>query len=227
MSIKKTLAPSAKRLMIDQANAKIVAYVSVAAFIVVFSLVATKTLISQASYQNHVISKKRAAVTQLKADISATGQLKTAYDAFTGASQNVLGGNTSGTGAQDGNNAKIVLDALPSSYDFPGLTTSLEALLGGQGVAITNITGTDDEVAQSTNQSSVTPQPVPMPFSVSVQGDYASIQNVINALQNSIRPMQLLTLNLSGNQDKLTLTVTAQTYYQPAKSLNINKVIVK
>lgn len=227
MATKKSFAPSAKRLMIDQANARIVAYVSVAAFIVVFSLVATKTLISQAAYQNRVISKKRVAVNQLKTDISATTQLKTAYDAFTGTSQNVLGGNPDGDGPQDGNNAKIVLDALPSSYDFPGLTTSLEALLNGQGVTINSISGTDDEVAQSANQSSVSPQPVPIPFSVSVQGDYTSIQNVINAFQNSIRPIEVQTLNLTGNQGKLTLTLTAQTYYQPAKSLNINKVVVK
>lgn len=227
MAAKKSFTPSAKRLMIDQANAKIVAYVSIAAFIVVFSLVATKTLISQASYQNRVIGKKRAAVTQLKSDIAATSQLKTAYDAFTGTSQNVLGGNSDGGGPKDGDNAKIVLDALPSSYDFPGLTTSLEALLNGQGVTISSISGTDDEVAQSTNQSSVSPQPVPIPFSISVQGDYAGIQNVINAFQNSIRPIEVQTLNLTGNQNKLTLTVTAQTYYQPAKSLNINKVVVK
>ncbi len=227
MATKKSFAPSAKRLMIDQANARIVAYVSIAAFIVVFSLVATKTLVSQASYQNRVIGKKRTAVTQLKSDIAATSQLKTAYDAFTGTSQNVLGGSPAGSGPQDGSNAKIVLDALPSSYDFPGLTTSLEALLSGQGVTITSIAGTDDEVAQSTNQSSTTPQPVPIPFSISVQGDYTGIQNVIKAFENSIRPIQVQTLNLTGSQNKLTLTVTAQTYYQPAKSLNIKKVVVK
>lgn len=227
MPAKRTFAPSAKRLMIDQANAKIVVYVSVAAFIVVFSLVATKTLISQASYQNHVISKKRAAVTQLKTDIAATGQLKTAYDAFTNTPQNMIGGNPDSNGPQDGSNAKLVLDALPSNYDFPGLTTSLEALLNGQGVTISSITGTDDEVAQSANKTSVTPQAVPIPFSISVQGNYASIQNVINAFQNSIRPLQVLTFNLAGTQDKLTLSLTAQTYYQPAKSLNINKVVVK
>jgi len=48
---------SAKRLLIDKANARIVAYVSVAAFILVFSLVATKTLIGQGAYQNRVIAK--------------------------------------------------------------------------------------------------------------------------------------------------------------------------
>lgn len=218
---------SAKRIMIDKANARIVAYVSVAAFILVFSLVATKMLVGQAMYQNRVISKKRAAVNQLKADIAATDQLKTSYKGFTDTAQNVLGGNPDGTGKQDGDNAKIVLDALPSSYDFPGLTTSLETLLGGQGVKIDSIAGTDDEVAQSANQSSVAPQPVAIPFSTSVEGDYTGIQNVISALEKSIRPMQIQTLNITGGQNKLTMNMSAQTYYQPAKSLNIKKEVVK
>jgi hypothetical protein len=219
--------PSAKRMMIDKANARIVAYVSVAAFILVFSLVATKTLVSQGAYQNRVIGVKRKAVDQLKADITATGQLKVAYDAFNSTPQNVLGGNPDGIGEQDGSNAKIVLDALPSSYDFPGLTTSLESLLGGQKVKITSIAGTDDEVAQSTNQSSATPTPVAIPFTTVTEGSYKDAQNVISAYEHSIRPMQVQKLDMSGDDGNLTLTVTAQTFYQPAKSLNINKQVVK
>jgi Tfp pilus assembly protein PilO len=218
---------STKRMLIDKANARIVGYVSVAAFILVFSLVATKTLISQAAYQNRVIGAKRDAVNQLKADIAATAQLKTAYKAFTGTSQNVLGGNPDGEGSTDGNNAKIVLDALPSSYDFPGLTTSLESLLGSQNVKIDSIAGTDDEVAQSTNTSSVSPLPVPIPFSVAIEGNYQGVQNVVNAFERSIRPMQIQSMNISGGQDRLTLDIIAQTYYQPAKSLNIKKEVVK
>lgn len=219
--------PSAKRLMIDKANARIVAYVSIAAFILVFSLVATKTLISQATYQNHVISKKKDAVNQLKADISATTQLKTAYNGFIRTSQNVLGGDPKGTGQQDGDNAKIVLDALPSSYDFPGLTTSLESLLSSQSVKIDSINGTDDELAQSSNQTSVSPTPVPIPFTISVDGDYGGVQNVVGVFEKSIRPIQIQKLDLAGTQGKLTLTISAQTYYQPAKSLNIKKEVVK
>lgn len=221
------LAVSTKRVQIDKANARIVAYVSVAAFILVFSLVATKTLFSQATYQNHVIGKKRVAVNQLKTDISATSQLKTSYQGFVGTAQNVLGGNPQGTGPKDGDNAKIVLDALPSSYDFPGLQASLEALLASQNVKIDSMTGTDDEVAQSGNTSSVSPQPVPIPFTITVEGDYTGIQNVINAFEKSIRPIQVQTLGITGNKDKLTLTITAQTYYQPAKSLNIKKEVIK
>jgi hypothetical protein len=216
-----------KRALIDKANSTVVAVVGVAAFVLIFSLVATKTLASQAAYQNRIISAKRTAVKQLKSDIAATSQLKTSYGAFTSTTQNALGGNPSGTGAQDGNNAKVVLDALPSSYDFPALTTSLESLLGSQGVKIGSISGTDDEVAQSSNQTSVSPQPVPIPFQVSVSGNYGNIQNVVSAFDRSIRPMQLQTIDISGGQEALNLTVTAQTYYQPAKSLNINKKVVK
>jgi hypothetical protein len=220
--------PTTKRMLINQANTRIVAYVSVAAFILVFSLVATKTLVSQAAYQNRVIGAKRTAVNQLKKDIDATNDLKTSYGAFTTTAQNAIGGNSSGAGPQDGNNAKVVLDALPSDYDFPGLTTSLETLLTGQNVKITNITGTDDEVAQGTNKSSVNPQPVPIPFTVSAEGDYAGIQNVVSAFERSIRPMQVQTFDIAGGNDgKLTISLGAQTYYQPAKSLNISTKVVK
>jgi hypothetical protein len=93
-------APTTKRMQINQANTRIVAYVSVAAFILVFSLVATKTLVSQAAYQNRVIGAKRTAVNQLKKDIDATNDLKTSYEAFTTTAQNAIGGNSSGAGPQ-------------------------------------------------------------------------------------------------------------------------------
>jgi hypothetical protein len=221
-------APSTKRALINKANTRIVVYVSTAAFIMVFSLVATKTLISQASYQNRVISAKRVAVNQLKMDINATSQLKTSYDAFTNLPQNAIGGSPTGTNPQDGNNAKIVLDALPSSYDFPGLTTSLDNLLSSQnGVKIDSITGTDEEATQGSNVSSVSPQPQPIPFSVAVTGDYGSLQGVVNSFERSIRPIQIQTLGINGSSGNLTMTVSAQTYFQPAKSLNINKKVVR
>ncbi len=221
------IATASKRLLISKANARIVAYVSVAVFILIFSLVATKTFVSQAAYQNRVISKKQAALNQLKADIAATGRLRASYRKFVGASTNVLGGNSSGSGPQDGSNAQIVLDALPSSYNFPGLTTSLESLLTSQNVSIQGIGGTDEEVTQSTNTSSVNPEPVQMPFTATVQGNYASIQNVISAFGHSIRPMQILQMGITGTKDNLILSIKAQTYYQPAKSLNIKKEVVK
>lgn len=218
---------STKRALLDKTNSTVVVIVSVATFVTVFSLVAIKSLMSQASYQNRVITAKREARDQLNADIAAVKQLKPSYQAFVGAQTNIIGGNATGVGAQDGDNAKIVLDALPSKYDFPALTTNLDSLVTSQGAQLTSINGTDDEVAQSSNTQSTSPTPVPMPFELTVTSDYGKIQQTVGAFERSIRPIQIQSLTLTGSNGTITLNVTAQTYYQPAKSLNISKKVVK
>ena len=120
---------SSKRLQIDKANASMVAFLAVAAFIAVFSLVASKALLSQRSYQSRVIAEKKKALTQLKTNNQAATELVAAYKSFVAAPENIIAGSASGSGDRDGDNAKIVLDALPSKYDFPALVTSIEKIL--------------------------------------------------------------------------------------------------
>lgn len=218
---------SSKRVLIDKANTTVVIAVSVAVFVTLFSLIAIKTLVSQGNYQKRVITAKTTAVRQLKADLDVVDTLKTSYEGFVKASPNVLGGAVDGTAAKDGNNAKIILDALPSYYDFPALTTSLETLLTSQNVKITSIAGTDDEVTQSANRTSDSPEPIAVPFQLTASGDYESVKSVTKAFERSIRPMQLRTMEITGNKESLALTITAQTYYQPAKTLNIRTKVVK
>lgn len=215
-----------KRKLIDKTNSTIVIAVSIAAFLTIFSLVATKVLVSQIAYQNRVINKKQLAEKTLKNNITTADQLKTSYDAFADTTQNIIGGLTSGSGANDGANPKIILDALPSSYDFPALTTNLE-LLATQNAKLTSITGTDDEVAQATNTSSTHPQAVAMPFELTVSGNYDQIQKMVSATERSIRPIKYNSMEVSGEKDELTLHVVAETYYQPAKSLKVEMEVVK
>ncbi len=217
---------SVKRSLIDKSNSTIVAVTSGACFVIVFCLVASTSLISQFTYQNRIIAADNNALNQLNSDINATQNLENAYNAFVGTPINIIGGNPSGTGIQDGSNSKIILDALPSTYDYPALATSLESILTSQGVQIQSITGTDESTVQS-NQSSSNPSPQPMPFQVIVEGNYTSVQNVINAFERSVRPFQIQTIELSGDQNQLNLNLTAQTYWQPAKSLNIRTEVVK
>ena len=218
---------STKRVLIDKTNSRIVAYTAAAAFMVVFALVSSRTLIGEAMYQSRLISAKKQSVSQLKTDIQSTSNLVTAYKAFVGTPQNVIGGNPTGNGSKDGDNAKIVLDALPSKYDFPALATSLEKLLTSQNVQIQSISGTDDEVAQSNDQSSSNPSPVAMPFQISVTGNYQQIQNLVKTFNLSIRPFQIQTMQISGNESSMTLTMTAQTFYQPEKVFNVTQKVVQ
>ena len=219
--------PSQKRQLIDKANQRVLVITSLAAFIVIFCLVASKTLFGQLLYQNRIVQAKKTTLSQLKKDFSAAKNLETAYQAYISTPQNVIGGNPSGSGPNDGDNGKIVLDALPGQYDFPALATSLTKLLSGQGVKIQSISGTDDEVAQSEQAQTATPQPVPIPFQVSANGNYQAIVNTAKTFEASIRPIQVQTITLSGDDANLNLTLAAQTYYQPQKTFNLSTKVIK
>ncbi|CAN5155913.1 hypothetical protein BH09PAT3_BH09PAT3_5230 [soil metagenome] len=218
---------SKKHIMIDDVNKRVIIATSVAAFVVIFCAVASQTLFSQMMYQNRIVSAKKDTLKQLKTNQAAVSNLNGAYSDFISTPQNVLGGNTQGTSSQDGDNAKIVLDALPSKYDFPALATSLEKLLSAQGIQIQSISGTDDEVAQASNSSSATPQPIPMPSQLTASGSYGPVNDLAKTFEASIRPIEIQTLTLSGDDSNLTISLSAQTYYQPEKLFTIGKKVVK
>lgn len=216
---------SSKRLQISKANLFIVTVVSIACFISIFALTASKTLLSQRSYQAKVIDQKVKAKKQLQANLSARDTLVSQYKSFVGTDSNIIGGSTVGNSDRDGDNAKIVLDALPSKYDYPALATSLEKLMTTSGLTITNIGGTDDELNQS--GASGTATPVEVPFTISFDGKPQNTKDFLSVLQRSIRPIQVQQITITGNDTKLSTNITAKTYYQPEKVLTIKKEVVQ
>ena len=218
---------TSKKMQIDKAQATTVGAVATAVFITVFSLVSTKSLWTQRTYQARVIAQKQDARDQLETNVAAVDGLVESYKQFTNAGTNMLGGNPAGTGEKDGDNARLVLDALPSKYDFPALITSLEKIITDKKLKIDSITGTDDEVAQAKVKDSGNPKPGDMPFQISVSGSYASIQDLFTAFERSIRPFQATKIQLKGGASDMKLTMDAKTYYLPEKTLDIKKVDVK
>lgn len=216
---------SQKRTQVDRTNTRMVITVGIAAFVVVFSLVASHALWQRMTHQGQVISQKEIARDQLETNIETVDELQLAYKAFTETSDNVIGGNPAGGGDRDGDNAKIVLDALPSKYDFPGLTTSLEKVIKANGTNINSISGTDDEVAQTDGKAS--DGPVEVPFELSAAGNYQSTQDLLSLLQRSIRPIQVRTVDVSGTNNALVMNLTAVTYYQPERTLQVQTKVVK
>ncbi len=225
--MKLPVVKSNKHFQVDKANARMVLIVAAACFVTVFSLVGSKTLLSQRSYQARVIAGKEKAKKQLVANVDAVNKLVTAYQAFVSTPENVIAGSSTGTGDRDGDNAKIILDALPSKYDFPALTTSLEKILTDKSFKIESITGVDEEISQSDTAASSSPQPVEMPFQVTVTGNYDSIQNLLGVFEHSIRPINITSISLSGENGSMRLGFNAKTYYQPEKTLNITKKAVR
>jgi Tfp pilus assembly protein PilO len=232
--------PSLKRLQTDKENRTMIVAAAIASCIVIFVLISGHTLIGQMSFHSKVISAKQTAYNQLQQDIIADNRLNASYQQFAGKSTNIIGGSSTGTGAKDGDNGKVILDALPSQYDFPALTTSIQSLLSSQGVNIDGITGTDEQasvsssgaiVATSGSTSTTTSTPIgdsiAMPFQFNVDGSYQSIENLFTTFEASIRPFQFQTFQISGNQSDLTLSVTAQTFYQPQQDFTITSETVQ
>jgi hypothetical protein len=241
---------SVKRLQIDKANTTIVVAVGIAAFALTFSLVAARSLLSKQSYQNKVIEAREQARDQLESNIAAVDELKVKYTEFVSRQENIIKGNSNGNGERDGDNARIVLDALPSKYDFPALASSLEKILVDRNYVIRSINGTDDEVNQNpsasgaapaqTTQTTTTTQTTPaapaptvgtaveMPFELSAEGSYQGMLDLLGVFKNSIRPMYIQSISFSaGEGANVQLTVQGRSYYQPERTLNIREEVVQ
>lgn len=219
---------STKRLAISQANAQMIGIVAGAVFVTIFCLIASKAVVAQNSYRSRVITAKTTARNQLQSNIKAVDQLTKSYQKFVGHETNIIGGSDTGTGDSDGDNARIILDSLPSSYDFPALTSSLEKIMAARGIDISTIIGTDDEVNQQANATSPSPQAVPIPFSFTVNNaNYDAVKKLVDTLQLSIRPIQIDGIDISGAATSMVISVKAHTYYQPQKSLTIKKQVVQ
>ena len=210
------LRVSVKHLQIDKANSSVLVAAAITCAVVVFSIVASQSLFTQMKYQRKVIGLRDKANNQLEKNIKASAPLVAAYQTFEDATESVIG--------TADKNSKIVLDALPSKYDFPALATSLEGVIATTGLKIDSITGTDNEV--TAEQDSLNPKPIEVPFEISATGNYLSANQLILNLERSIRPIKISTLTLSGDTNKLKVDVKAITYYQPAKKLGIEQKVI-
>ncbi len=226
MAVNMDIVP--KRLALSKANAQMVIIISVAAFITVFCLVAAKSILGLTSYQSRVIQAQDKAINQLNTNLNNFSSLNRQYNNFVANSTNIIGGQINSSANNGGNNSKIILDALPPGYDFPALVSSIEGILTNQGLDITGISGTDNQLTEQSNTSSPNPTPVSMPFSFTISNvNYQQIGSLLNDLQKSVRPIAIDNISVNGGGNNINLTIEAHTYFQPAKSLGITEQAIK
>ncbi|MBA2278911.1 type 4a pilus biogenesis protein PilO [Candidatus Saccharibacteria bacterium] len=211
-----TAKKQTKRASVDKDKTTIFVIVAIAALLVTGSLVVSKNLLSQGNYLSKVAGKKEVALKQLENNKQAASTLEQSYKDFANQDPNLIGGTVAGKGERDGDNAKLILDALPSKYDFPALTASIEKMLTGY--SIEEIEGVDDALSQ---QSAVPAGSVEMPFSMDIITNYEGLRTLLEKLDRSIRPFQITKIDLSGTNAALQSKIEAKTYYQPEKGLQI------
>lgn len=210
---------SLKHLQIDKANSVIVAVTSLAAFILVFTLFAVSAMWDIRDYQSRVVDQKEETRDILIDNLDVANTLNQSYQAFIAPPENIIGGSREAQGSSDGDNARIILDALPSRYDFPALATSVEAILSEEGVRINDITGSDEELLRSDFDSDA---PVDIFFGFNVAGEYDEIESLVDAIERSIRPFRFreISIRADSTQD-IRLEGSMLTYFQPEKRFEV------
>lgn len=203
---------SLKHALISKANTRILIAVAIAVVVMVFSIVATRSLVVQSLHRSKVISEKKLAATALKENDVQVGKLIESFKVFEGLPESVIGTTEK--------NSKVVLDALPPKYDFPALATSLEKILQDGGYTITSITGTDNEIGELDDNVSE-PLPIEIPFTIAVTGTYEKLRLLPVDLERSIRPIHITSIEISGSISDARMAITAKTYYQPGKNLEL------
>ena len=226
MASKKSLGiGSLRHMQIDKDNTYIVVAVAAAAACLVFALVSAQALWKQASYNRRVIEKKETTRDILIENKSSLTQLKDSYKAFVESPTNILEGSSTGTGNNDGDNAKIILDAMPSVYDFPGMITGFNKILNTGEFNKITITATDDELNQKAN---TIPGVVELPISFTIESKAEAAQAFLTRLNSSIRPVKAKTISFSGDTGgDMTITFDGYTYYQPKKVFDVTEEVVK
>lgn len=218
-----------RQLGLDRGQTRMLVTITLAVAVTIFSLLSAKALWSQASYHRHVLDAKRQAVKQLKANLDTVQTLKTQYDSFSSANPNAIGGKNvadSNATPPDGDNGRIVLNALPSKYDFPALISSVTKIMSISRISNPGIAGSDQS-ATINSQPTANPQPVEIPLSLSGLTTYSGAQNLVRDLERSIRPFDITKLQLSGSSASMSVSAQVTTYFQPAKILSSGSQEIK
>ncbi len=216
--------PSKENIKFDKSGSNLYLIIIICVVVTTFSLTSTKALIDQASYQRRVIGARQATVKQLRDNLQAAKSLSDQYSVFNGGTTNVIGGKNSSDPnvlPPDGDNARIVLNALPSNYDFPALISSMAKILADDQIGSPSVGGNDQSAQIDTNPRDTT-APIAIPLTVNGTATYQAIRKLVNDLERSTRPYDIISLQLRGSNDNMAFALEMNTYFQPAKKLNLS-----
>lgn len=199
-----------KREKITQVNSTVFIAVAIAAVVTMFSLMSLRFLWIKKSYNDRVISAKNEARSAIESNISSLDTLSSQYPELRD---------------RAANNSKTILHALPPTYDYPALVTSMEYLAREAGVSLIGGVGQDQSATAVASLDVSQPQEVPL--TLSVEGDYEGIVRYVDALERSIRPVIVSSIDINGSSSRLQATMQAKTYYQPARTLDVAKEEVR
>ena len=210
-----------KRQQITSANRTMFVWVAGISAVVGIAAVLGVFLFQRLLFNEKVLSKKQDTVSTLVANNSAIDKLE----------QNIRVLNTNQSlldsrAKSDDKPLQVILDALPADANSSALGASLQnVLLPGPDITIESLTVNPvggDETETSTEGA------MDFTFSVSVPaGRIDSLRDLLRRLERSIRAIDVTGLTVEMQGSKVSLSVTAKGFYEPAKTIELRNETVK
>jgi Tfp pilus assembly protein PilO len=201
---------TSKRDQVNRAGSTVFIVVAIASVVVMFSLISMRFLWEKKSYNDRVIKAKTKARDDIATNLENLDKLSEQFPEL----------NSSET-----TNSKTILHALPPTYDYAALASSIDYLATLSGVQSNTSIGED--ISASAVASAPVSQPVDLPITMQVSGTYENIRQYVINLERSIRPITINLVTYSGDNSSLQATIQATTYYQPARSLDVLRSAVR
>lgn len=222
-----------KRTQIDKANRTMFIWVAGASVVLGFALVGIILLVQMIMFNERVLQEKGVTLTTLKDDNGNISALE--------ANIRALDANKALMEVKahaDDQTLQVVLDALPSNANSLALGASLQnKLLAGvsgleiESIKVEPVAGVESLDSSSASSSSTTGEPSiasEILFSISVSGPAASLQNVLQNLEKSLRTIDVTSFTMDGQTGgKLSLTLQGRAFYEPAKVVELKDKTVE
>ena len=231
-------ADTSKRTLIDKSAKTMFIAVTVASVIVGFSLVFAFRLGEQALFTMKVNAKKQETVRRLEENKKAFEELKrTVQQLQANQALNQV------KAKPDDNAVRVILDALPDSYNSDALGASLQQklLAGVSGLEVQSINvetivegkeggSSSSSSSESANAAAINTSTAAkaMPFEVVVKGNTAAIKKMFENFNRSIRAIDVTSVDLNGTETgDVSAKVSGVAYYQPGKKIELKNEKVK
>jgi hypothetical protein cdiviTM7_02679 len=233
-------ADTTKRTLIDKSAKTMFIAVTVASVIVGFSLVFAFRLGEQALFTMKVNAKKQETVRRLEENKKAFEELKrTVQQLQANQALNQV------KAKPDDNAVRVILDALPDSYNSDALGASLQQklLAGVSGLEVQSINvetivegkegsggSSGSSSSESANAAAINTSTAAkaMPFEVVVKGNTAAIKKMFENFNRSIRAIDITSVDLNGTETgDVSAKVSGVAYYQPGKKIELKNEKVK
>lgn len=231
----KTQAPAAapvvgvrKRQQIASSNKVMFLWVAGASVLVAFALVVSVFLIKQIVFAEKVLIEKSNTIGVLDDNIEVSAALNKNVNKLR-ADRNLALVRSS---ASD-NNLDVVIDAMPYAADEVALGSSLQnVLLTGASIESIDVQpvdgGSSDTSVVDTSSIEQVGDSQSIIFSFKATGSSEQLQDILDRLNKSIRPINVISLQLeSAGANNMTMSVQAATFYQPQKTVELSEKVVK